>query len=206
MHNSRTTAGLLRAVLIVVALSGLVIGATGRAEAAPGGPQPVPKVDLSRYLGTWHQLAAIPAPFNLVCARDTRAHYSLGDGGDVVVRNECTTWAGTPNTIIGTAHVVDKKTSAQLRVRFPGIPNQGGPDGPPNYVIVGLGSDYSWAVVTDPSRLSGFVLSRTPALSAKNWRDVRKAIADAGQSDCLYLTSPTTGGLEETVPLCTERS
>ncbi|MFZ2512217.1 MAG: lipocalin family protein [Gordonia sp. (in: high G+C Gram-positive bacteria)] len=188
----------------MLATLALLAGGSGLAQAAPGGPQPVPSVDLARYLGTWHQVAAVPAPFSLICARDTRANYSLGKDGDVVVRNTCTTWAGTPNQITGTARVVDKKTSAQLRVRFPSVPNQGGPDGPPNYVIVGLASDYSWAVVTDPSRLSGFVLSRTPALSADKWRAARTAIAAAGQSDCLYLTSPTTGGLEEIVPLCTK--
>ena len=60
-------------------------------------------VDLNRYLGTWYQLAAVPQPFNLVCARDTRAAYSLYDNGDVRVRNTCTTWANTPNAINGRA-------------------------------------------------------------------------------------------------------
>ncbi|WP_417935258.1 lipocalin family protein [Gordonia phthalatica] len=46
---------------------------------------------------------------------------------------------------------------------------------PPNCVIVALGRDYSWALVTDPARTSGFVLSRTPVLSSTQWKSVRGA-------------------------------
>ena len=50
--------------------AGLLLGG-GTASAQP--PTPIESLDLNRYLGTWHQLAAIPQPFNLVCARDTTA-------------------------------------------------------------------------------------------------------------------------------------
>lgn len=196
MHIARRT--LTSALLAVTLLSGAGVG-----SAAAAGPKPVPKVELDRYLGTWHQLAAVPAPFNLVCARDTKAEYSLAGNGEVRVKNSCTTWAGTPNTITGRAKVLDRVTGAQLRVRFPGVPNWGESETVPNYIVVGLDQDYSWAVVTDPGRRSGFVLSRTPALDRSQWKSVRAAIARAGQSDCTYLTSPTTGGLSEIVPLCT---
>ena len=58
----------------------------GTAAAQPAAPlgaslstgplEPVP-VDLPRYLGTWNQLAAIPAWFDLLCVRDTQARYTL---------------------------------------------------------------------------------------------------------------------------------
>lgn len=191
---------------VVSAVCALFATVAGPAEAVPAvGPEPVAKVDLNRYLGGWNQLAAIPQPFNLVCARDTRADYSPAGNGEVRVRNTCTTWAGTLNRIEGRARVLDEQTGAQLRVRFPGVPNQGAADGPPNYVIVGLDPDYKWAVVTNPTRTSGFVLSRSTALTSGEWHEVRAAIAAAGESACLYLTSPTTGGFAETVPLCTVR-
>lgn len=198
--GGRRRAMIALGALIAVAGSG---GAIANAAPGPGAVKPVPAVNVQEYLGTWHQLAAVPQPFNLVCARDTTANYSLRSDGDVRVRNSCTTWAGTPNRIVGSASVVDKKTNAQLRVRFPGVPEWGGPGGPPNYVIVGLGPDYSWSVVTNPERTSGFVLSRTPALPRGEWAAVRTVIAKAGLSDCLFLTSPTTGGMEQTAPLCT---
>lgn len=172
------------------------------AGVAHASPSPVEQLRLPDYLGTWHQLAAVPQPFNLVCARDTQARYSLDSAGDVTVRNSCITWTGQSNRIKGTATVVDKKTNAQLHVSFPGVPTQEDRYGPANYVVTALGPEYSWSVVTDPQRRSGFVLSRTPALSSGQWKAVRAALAEAGLNDCLFLTSPTTGGIGRIEPLC----
>ncbi|MEU8899226.1 lipocalin family protein [Nocardia sp. NPDC048505] len=185
-------------VLLTVAAA---LASVAPAAAAP--PAPVPRLELARYLGTWHQLAAVPQPFNLDCARDTRAEYALDPAGDVSVFNSCTTWSGGRNEIRGTATVNDQDTLAQLHVSFPGVPTQDSRYGATNYIVTALGDEYSWAVVTDPLRLSGFVLSRTPRLDPAQWGEVRAAIARAGGNDCLYLTSPTTGGLDTVAPLCT---
>ncbi|MBU3064882.1 lipocalin family protein [Nocardia sp. NEAU-G5] len=168
-------------------------------------PSPVPALDLTRYLGTWDQLAAVPQPYELACARDTQARYTLDPAGNVRVDNTCTTWSGTPNRITGTATVTDPDTGAQLHVSFPGVPTQDQLDGPPNYIVTALDTDYAWAVVTDPYRLSGFVLSRTAELSAAQWDRIRSGIIAAGMNPCLYLTSPTTGGIDTIEPLCTLR-
>lgn len=165
--------------------------------------QPVPSLDVERYLGTWFQLASVPQPFSLECARDTRATYSLNDPTNVRVDNRCTTWTGGENRIIGNARVNDATTQAQLHVSFPGVPFQSTPDGPTNYIVTFIADDYSWAFVGDPARLSGFVLSRTPAVSYEQWREIRSVVESRGYNACLLLTSPTTGGLDETRPLCT---
>lgn len=165
--------------------------------------QPIPSLDVDRYLGTWYQLAAVPQPFNLECARDTRATYSLIDPTNVRVDNRCTTWSGSENRIIGNARVNDPTTKAQLHVSFGGVPFQSAPDGPTNYIVTYIADDYSWAFVGDPVRLSGFLLSRTPAVSSAQWREIRTLVESRGYNACLVLTSPTTGGLQETRPLCT---
>ncbi|MGW6425883.1 lipocalin family protein [Nocardia sp. NPDC055053] len=170
------------------------------ASAAP--PAPVPSLDVERYLGVWRQLAAIPAPFSLDCAGDTTATYTLDEAGDVGVYNRCRTWSGGTNEIRGTATVTDPVTSAQLHVSFPGVPGQDQRTGGPNYIVTALGPDYSWAVVTDPSRLSGFVLSRTPAVDAATWDDIDAAIVATGQNTCVYLTTPTAGGRSDITPVC----
>ena len=198
LHLSAAMAsGLTAAVLMV-----------GSASAAPvprpvAAPAPVPSLDLTSYLGTWHQVAAVPQYFNLVCARDTQADYALDPQGNVSVRNTCTTWANTDNEIMGTATINDRITGAQLHVSFPGVPTQDGIEGPTNYIVTALGPDYSWALVTDPSRVSGFVLARDPMLVPAEWDHVRTAIVAAGENPCFYLTSPVTGGLSGIVPLCT---
>ncbi len=186
--------------------AGLVLAATvtgttvSMASAAP--VTPVQRLDLGRYLGAWYQLAAVPQYFNLVCARDTRAVYGLDTRGGVSVHNSCTTWTGGGNEIRGTATVTDPATNAQLHVSFPGVPTQDHRDGPPNYIVTALAHDYSWALVTDPARASGFVLSRTPALNPVQWQAIRAAIGAAGENSCTYLTSPTSGGLESIAALC----
>lgn len=195
----RRTLGLVSAL---IAFGASAAGVASAQPALPPGPAPVPALELDRYLGTWNQLAAVPQPFNLECARDTRAEYTLDPQGNIGVYNQCTTWSGGRNEIRGTAKVNDPATRAQLHVSFPGVPGQDGLDGPTNYIVTALAPDYSWALVTDPSRLSGFVLSRQAALDAPTWDVVRGAIETAGQSPCMYLTSPTTGGLSDIRPLC----
>ncbi len=197
--TSRSKRYPVRLSMVLAGFAAAVLSA-GSAQAAPA---PVPSLDLNRYLGTWHQLAAVPQYFNLACARDTKANYSLDAQGNVAVRNTCTTWTNGNNEIAGTATVNDRTTNAQLHVSFPGVPTQDRLDGPTNYIVTALAPDYSWAVVTDPSRLSGFVLARDTRLDSAAWSGVRAGIVAAGQDPCLYLTSPSTGGFTGIVPLCT---
>ncbi len=193
-----------RALLATCALFAVGVAAAvpAAADSPAAGPAPVPQLDLGRYVGTWYQTAAVPQYFNLMCARDTRAEYAALPNGDVSVHNSCTTWSGANNEIRGAARVQDPATGAQLRVAFPGVPTQESLDGPVNYIVTALGPDYSWALVTDPARVSGFVLSRQPALTDGQWQDVISAIRGAGEDPCLYLTSPITGGRSDITPLC----
>lgn len=106
----------LRAASVLAGLGIALAAAPAFAQAEP--VTPVPRLEAERYLGDWRQLAAIPQPFNLVCARDTRANYSLTPNGDIAVRNSCTTWWGGGNEIAGVAKVTDPATQAQLAVSF----------------------------------------------------------------------------------------
>jgi apolipoprotein D and lipocalin family protein len=165
--------------------------------------KPVSSLDIARYLGDWYQLAAIPQPFSLICARDTMANYQLIDPSDIRVENTCTTWTSNENKIVGNARVNDKATGAQLHVSFPGVPTQESKDGPTNYVVTYIADDYSWAFVGSPQRTSAFVLSRSPNVSTDQWQQIRTIAEDRGYNACLILTSPTTGGSDEIRPLCT---
>ncbi len=190
---------------IVLAASVLTWTTTAHAEPtnAGWGPlAPIASLDVERYLGRWYQVAAVPQPFNLECARDTSATYSLIDPTNIKVENSCTTWSGGTNGIVGNARVNDPVTNAQLHVSFPRVPFQSSPDGPTNYIVTYIAPDYSWALVGDPMRLSGFVLSRVPALSDAAWRDVRLTVESRGYNSCLLLTSPLSAGRQDIRPLC----
>ncbi len=191
-------------VWIVLAASVLTWTASARAEPTNvGALAPIASLDVERYLGRWYQVAAVPQPFNLDCARDTTARYSLIDPTNIKVENNCTTWSGGANGIVGNARVNDAVTNAQLHVSFPSVPFQSSPDGPTNYIVTYIAPDYSWALVGDPMRFSGFVLSRVPSLSEAAWREVRFTVESRGYNSCLLLTSPLSAGRQDIRPLCT---
>lgn len=197
-RKTLATLGAGMVVLLAVAVAVLV---AAPAQAAPLAP--IPSLNVQRYMGTWYQLAAVPQPFNLNCARDTRATYTLLDAQNVRVHNSCITWTGGTDEIVGNARVNDPVTRAQLHVSFPGVPTQDSLDGPTNYVVTYLADDYSWALVGDPARSSGFVLSRSVSVTDEQWRQIRTIVESRGYNTCLLLTSPLTGGRQDIRPLCT---
>ena len=101
----------------------------------------------------------------------------------------------------GSARITDTATNASLRVAFDGIPGQN-PDGPTNYRVTYLADDYSLAIVGDPARRSGFVLSRTPALADDEWALVADVIEDRGYQPCTFVTSPQPDGRRDATPVC----
>lgn len=156
------------------------------------------KVDLNEYAGKWYQVAALPQPYSLQCASDTTAEYAALDDSTISVRNSCGTFF-SPSVIEGTASV---RSDASLRVNFPDVPFQD-PDGPTNYRVTYLDEGYSLAIVGDPNRNSGFVLSRTPNLSAERWSEVRSIVESRGWWSCSFLTVPMAEGRKDVAPLCT---
>lgn len=190
-----------------VLAAGILTTGAATAAASPGSimPAPLPSIaslDVQRYAGTWQQVAAVPQPFNLECARDTSATYAVVAPGTISVRNECTTWSGERSGITGQASVTDPSTNASLQVRFSSVPFSP-PEGVPNYVVTYIDEDYETAIVGDPARTSGFVLSRSGTLTGEQWQKVQDVIVDRGWNPCFFLTSPVTGGLGTIQPLCT---
>lgn len=118
----------------------------------------VQRVDLTRYVGTWYEVASIPQWFQRGCVATT-ATYSFRPDGDVDVLNRCRkkTLDGEEISARGRARVVDSTTNAKLKVGF-FQPFWG------DYWIVDLGADYEFAVVGHPSRDYLWILSRTPTM------------------------------------------
>ncbi|MEE3851598.1 lipocalin family protein [Gordonia sp. LSe1-13] len=207
MRITRTIRPLFTVLVTIGLAIGALVAGSGAASAAP--LQPIPKLDTERYLGSWWQLAAIPAFFNLNCAKDTKANYTVIDATTIGVENTCTTFTGQTNGVKGKADVVDPVTNAQLSVSFPQVPVSINPGGAPNYIVTWVGEGdtptdpYEFAIVGDPSRLSGFVLSREPVVSTATLKMLRGEVEKAGFNSCIFLVSPTTGGRTDYSPLCT---
>ncbi|MCB1275029.1 lipocalin family protein [Prosthecobacter sp.] len=123
----------------------------------------VPKVELPRYMGKWHEVARLPMFFQRGCVEST-AEYAIKPDGAVSVINRALK-DGKPKQVRGTATVVDARTNAVLEVRFNEwfsvfIPRakQG------NYFIVWLAEDYSAAAVGTPDRKCLWILARKTTL------------------------------------------
>ncbi|MGE5751387.1 MAG: lipocalin family protein [Nitrospirota bacterium] len=115
-------------------------------------PDVVTQVDLSRYLGTWFEIASFPQRFQRGCA-DTKAVYSLRADGTIEVLNSCFR-NGKTDVAKGKAWVADKATNAKLKVSF-FWPFRG------DYWIIELGKDYEYAVVAGPGRNYLWILARS---------------------------------------------
>jgi lipocalin len=155
----------------------------------------VPYVDLGRYAGTWYQIARKILPFeqNCVCAQQILNGRADGTVG---VYNSCNhkTVDGPLREISGFAVNQDPVTNAKFLVDF-GFPKKG------QYWVIGLDADYRYAVVSEPSRSSLYILSKTPELPADLYQQaLEKARAQVDTSDlvlteqrgCQYPTPPTT--------------
>lgn len=168
------------------------------ASAASPGPAvtPAPALDLQRYQGTWRQLAAIPSPFQAECARDVRATYTLLPDGLVRVQNQCVRADGSVSAIEGRATVAGPATS-QLLVTFVQIGGnwQFQPPFGADYWVLGLSRSYGWAVVGDPAQRSGFVLSRTPTLPARDIAAIVAVLLRNGYDPCRFVLTLTAGGV-----------
>lgn len=122
----------------------------------------VEQLDVARYAGLWYEIASNPQSFQTGC-RCTTAQYTLMPNGNVAVKNSCRLgfkWASFPISVNLQAQAVPNTGNAQLRVSFGGKTTTGSP----NYCVLLLAPDYSYAVVGEPSLRSLWILSRTPQI------------------------------------------
>ena len=79
----------------------------------------VPTVDLSRYVGTWYEIARLPNRFQNKCAGDVTATYALLDNGEISVINRCRTFDGETTQAEGRARRAgEDQPNTKLKVRF----------------------------------------------------------------------------------------
>lgn len=150
----------------------LMMGAMAVAENQP--LETVSNVDLTRYAGTWFEIAAFPQRFEKDCT-GAMAEYTLQPNGKVRVVNSCRlkTLTGKRKIAKGRAHVVDHATNAKLKVTF-FWPFYG------DYWILDLGDNYEYAMVGSPNRKYLWFLSRTPQLDPSVMDHLRNRARDLG--------------------------
>ena len=136
--------------------------------------QTVPNVDLKKYAGKWYEISSYPQQFQKGC-NCTTAEYTLSEKGFVIVENRCNKDSvnGKQSYIKGKAFVEKNSGNAKLRVQF-FWPFTG------KYWIIDLADDYSYAVVSHPSKKYLWILSRTPKMEDATYKQILTRLKEKG--------------------------
>lgn len=159
---------LSRQPLLFLLLSALVCGCTG----LPEGVEPVRPFDLQRYKGEWFEIMRLDHSFERGLTNVT-ATYTVRNDGSVGVLNKgfdrkSCRWKEAD----GRAVFQGAPDTASLSVTF-FWPFAGG------YHVAALDQqDYSWALISGPSKNYLWILARQPNLSA----DIRNRLVDKARS------------------------
>ena len=178
---------------LLLALSiGLLLPHTAQAELPVTA---VEELDLKNYLGRWYDVRSIPNRFQKGCT-NTTATYSLNSDNSLRVENECTLnedGERKVSRVVGKAWVKNEGRS-KLKVSFAclfGLCTElaGG-----NYWVLALGPIenelYSWAIVGEPKRKYGWILSRTTALSAAAMTEIESRLSEQGYDPSRFAATP----------------
>lgn len=134
-------------------------------------PQPatVASIDLSRYLGTWYEIARLPMRQEPEDFTDITAEYSLQDDGKLRVVNRAINGKGEREESVGEATALDASNS-RLEVSFLPEGLRWIPFTKGDYWIIRIDEGYTTALVGSPDRKYLWLLSRQPQLDAGTTR------------------------------------
>jgi len=139
------------------------------------------------YLGTWYEQGSVKQFFSIGLV-NTKAVYSLNPDGTIKVENSGNYFGpnGPESNIVGSAVPVNSPTNTRLDVGFFfGQPNSREPG---NYWILDYDPNYEWAIVSDSTGSSGFILTRDQTISEQEYNDL---VARAKQLGVTGRITPT---------------
>ena len=151
-------------------IAAIVVIAYGVAIAPPP-VRSADKLDLRRYAGTWYELARVPNKLETNCSADVTATYRvLGDGSMSLV-TRCVDNAERVNVAVAQAQSLPG-APAQMRLSY--LPSwlDWWPLSHDEHWVVMVDNDYRYAVVSDPSRESLSILSRTPMIEPRTYDSI----------------------------------
>jgi apolipoprotein D and lipocalin family protein len=179
---------MLRVLALVFCLSNI-------SAMAQEQPDPVPDLDLSRYAGTWYEVARLPNRFQDRCIGDVTATYELRDDGAVTVINRCMKANGMMTEVVGRARKAERDgPTSKLEVRF--APGWLGwlPFVWADYWVLHLSPGYDLAIVGGPSRKYLWILSRTPTVDETTMQELMGKAAAQGYAVNDLVRTVNTGG------------
>ena len=168
-------------------------------------PEPLPRLIVQPYMGTWYQVAWFPNRFQRQCVSDTTASYRLLPEGEVEVINRCRRADGSQDDVTGAARPQDATlvdgvlSPAKLEVSFlPSwlrwLPIWG------SYWVIQLADDGRYAVISEASRKYLWVLSRTPQLPNSDLDAIRSRLVTQGFDLAAWQLHPQPGSAADAAP------
>lgn len=164
--------------------------------------EPIYGLDLSKYAGTWYEVAKSPNLFERKCKRNGVETYQLQANGTYLNHFWCDTKNGHISHVH--AHIVAKnvKTSAILDVAFLKLfghwlhwPGSG------NYWVTGLDPDYQFSIVSHPNKRYVWILSRKQTLTEAQWVSIDTILKAQGYDLSKIQTVPQSQGIQDVRPL-----
>ena len=119
----------------------------------------VANLDLTRYQGTWYEIARLPNSFERNLESVT-ATYTIKENGKIEVLNQGYKPGAKRKSIKGVAWVPKEDYPGRLKVRF-FWPFSG------DYYVIALDEEYKYALVGSPSRKFLWILAKQPTIPAE---------------------------------------
>lgn len=146
--------------------------------------EPSPKVDLSRYMGSWHVIAFVDnklerdfynavESYRLRGSNQVDVHFTWNDKG----------FDGPLKTHDFTGRVVADGTNAKWKMRLL-------PPFSASYIIVDVAPDYSRVAVAHPSRKFGWILARDRTISEAHYQEYMRLFGRLGYDTSKFVRAP----------------
>jgi apolipoprotein D and lipocalin family protein len=177
--------------VIVAVLLSLTLGCTSMKQPL----QPVPHVDLPRYMGDWYVIANIPYFAEKNCF-DSIESYALRSDGKIDNWFRCRKGsfaAPMERKATAVASVDDKSSNAVWTVKFFHII-------PVKYMILALDPNYQWVVVGHPSRSYGWVMARRQTLDDDIYQRLLADLARQGYDPAKFQKVPQQQSSDAPLP------
>ncbi|AUN95051.1 lipocalin family protein [Pseudazoarcus pumilus] len=152
--------------------------------------EPIERLDLQRYLGTWHEIAKYPNRFQEQCVSDTTATYARMDDGRIEVINRCRTASGEFDEARGVARLVGEAGSPRLEVRFAPAWLSWLPMAWGDYWVIDLDEAYTLVAISEPSKEYLWILARDADVAGERVEALVTRLEQRGFDAARIVRSP----------------
>jgi lipocalin len=143
-------------------------------------------VDPAQFAGKYYEQGSVKQFFSIGLV-NTKAVYTAKPDGTLGVKNSGNYFfnRGPKSKITGSAVPVNA-TNTALNVGFFGGTPSANPPG--NYLILDRAPDYSWAIVSDPSGRSGYILTRSKTIDPQTYQQLLARARELGVTGSITPT------------------